>query len=103
MLTLLSLLQVGFIGLGKMGSRMVNHLLDAGTTVVAFDHNRWVGWHTSHHWQQMWQQTWQPPSASAITAVCAPSSVWYYLLLQAGASCLQELAAQRLSHHLAPH
>jgi 3-hydroxyisobutyrate dehydrogenase-like beta-hydroxyacid dehydrogenase len=34
------LLQVGFIGLGKMGSRMVNHLLDAGTNVVAFDHNR---------------------------------------------------------------
>lgn len=32
--------QVGFIGLGKMGSRMVKHLLDAGTTVVAYDHNR---------------------------------------------------------------
>jgi glutamyl-tRNA reductase len=37
---LLLLLQVGFIGLGKMGSRMVTHLLDAGTNVVAFDHNR---------------------------------------------------------------
>eukprot|EP00883_Tetradesmus_obliquus_P002558 jgi/Sobl393_1/12747/SZX65932.1 len=32
--------KVGFIGLGKMGSRMVNHLLDAGTNVVAFDQNR---------------------------------------------------------------
>lgn len=34
------LLQVGFIGLGKMGSRMVKNLLDAGTTVVAYDQNR---------------------------------------------------------------
>eukprot|EP00775_Hariotina_reticulata_P002770 gene2770-3063_t len=32
--------QVGFIGLGKMGSRMVNHLLDAGINVVAYDKNR---------------------------------------------------------------
>jgi 3-hydroxyisobutyrate dehydrogenase-like beta-hydroxyacid dehydrogenase len=33
-------MQVGFIGLGKMGSRMVNHLLDAGIHVVAYDKNR---------------------------------------------------------------
>eukprot|EP00878_Enallax_costatus_P032829 GHUV01036130.1.p1 GENE.GHUV01036130.1~~GHUV01036130.1.p1 ORF type:complete len:143 (+),score=31.04 GHUV01036130.1:145-573(+) len=32
--------KIGFIGLGKMGSRMVQHLLDAGSTVVAYDHNR---------------------------------------------------------------
>jgi 3-hydroxyisobutyrate dehydrogenase-like beta-hydroxyacid dehydrogenase len=31
-----------------MGSRMVNHLLDAGTNVVAFDTNRWAATAGTH-------------------------------------------------------
>lgn len=42
-------LQVGWVGLGRMGSRMVNNLLDAGNNVVVYDSNK-VG-HSSALWQ----------------------------------------------------
>lgn len=43
---------MGWIGLGRMGSRMVKHLLDAGNSVVVYDSNQ-VSWRSSDRLVQL--------------------------------------------------